>query len=44
MDAPAFFWRETPGLGQDLLARRWGLSRGIPYARLRQMLNPPYVC
>ena len=43
-DAPAFFWRESPGLGRDLLARRWGLSRGIPYARLRQMLSPPYVC
>ena len=43
-DAPAFFWRDVPGSGRDLLARRWGLSRGVPYARLRQMLSPPYVC
>lgn len=44
VNAPALFWRESPGLGRDLLARRLGLSRGIPYARLRQMLSPPYVC
>lgn len=29
---------------QDELARHWGLTRGLNLARLRQALEPPYLC
>ncbi|MDA8119906.1 MAG: hypothetical protein M0Z85_07660 [Gammaproteobacteria bacterium] len=41
---PAFYAGDPPGSGQDLLAERWGLSRGVLYERLRQMMRAPYVC
>lgn len=29
---------------QDDLARLWGLARGVNVSRLRQALEPPYLC
>lgn len=38
-----FFHRDPPGPGNDDIAARWGLSRGINVSRLRQSLESPYV-
>lgn len=40
-----FFHRDpVAGPCQDEVARRWGLTRGLNVARLRQALEPPYLC
>lgn len=49
LTAPAFapFFHGDPvplGPCQDDVARRWGLARGLNVARLRQALEPPYLC
>ena len=43
--APTPFFHGDPVNGpcQDEVARRWNLTRGLNIARLRQVLEPPYV-
>ena len=41
--APFFHGDPVNGPCQDEVARRWSLTRGLNLARLRQVLEPPYV-
>ena len=41
--APFFHGDPVNGPCQDEVARRWHLTRGLNLARLRQVLEPPYV-
>jgi hypothetical protein len=43
MPAPFFHGDPVNGPCQDEVARRWNLTRGVNIARLRQVLEPPYV-
>ena len=43
MPAPFFHGDPVSGPCQDEVARRWHLTRGVNIARLRQVLEPPYV-
>lgn len=43
--APFFHGDPVPfGPCQDDVARAWGLARGLNVSRLRQALEPPYLC